>query len=85
MTHSFAELEVSELAYNEIKRKLKEAGYEHAFIEGAIDMKGIALTKQEEKTGRLVGIAEENIHIGDYVSQDNTTGKLRKTITTDQI
>jgi len=44
-THTFAELEVSEGAYDEIAQKLKDAGYEHAFIGGTIDMHGIGLTK----------------------------------------
>lgn len=44
-THTFAELEVSEGAYDEIAQKLKDAGYEHAFIGETIDMHGIGLTK----------------------------------------
>jgi hypothetical protein len=46
-THTFAELEVSEQAYLEIYTLLSEAGYHHAFINGAIDMKGIALTRKD--------------------------------------
>ncbi|MCP6727345.1 MAG: hypothetical protein KJI69_05050 [Patescibacteria group bacterium] len=83
MTHTFAKLEVSESAYKEIEYKLKEAGYDHTFIEGAIDMQGIALTKKKENTGRIVGVAEEKIEIGHYVSVDNITGKLRRTIADD--
>lgn len=45
MTHTYATLEVSAEAYDEIKRKLEDAGYQHAFIDGAIDMHGIALVK----------------------------------------
>jgi hypothetical protein len=45
VTRTFAELEVTPGAYDEIATKLREAGYEHAFMDsGAIDMHGIALT-----------------------------------------
>lgn len=47
-THTFAELEISAAAYDEIKQKLQDAGYDHAFIDGAIDMHGIGLTKGSE-------------------------------------
>jgi hypothetical protein len=44
MTHTHANLEVSDDTYNEIRRLLKAAGYDHAFLDGgAIDMHGIAL------------------------------------------
>ena len=45
-TYTFAELEISPSAYNEIKRKLKAAKYDHAFHDEGklIDMHGIALT-----------------------------------------
>jgi hypothetical protein len=62
-TYTFAELEVSAAAYDEIAAKLREAGYDHAFVparteiqgvqterEPAIDMHGIALTREEPKT-----------------------------------
>lgn len=44
MTYTYAILEISVKAYNEIRAKLKAAGYDHAF-EGpsVIDMHGIAL------------------------------------------
>lgn len=46
MTHTFATLEVSAEAYDEIKFKLSAAGYEHAFQPGGpIDMHGLALTR----------------------------------------
>jgi hypothetical protein len=48
-THTFAELEVSEQAYLEIYTLLAEAGYHHAFIDGAIDMHGIGLTRKREE------------------------------------
>jgi hypothetical protein len=48
-THTFAELEVTQKTYDEIAGKLREAGYSHAFIDGAIDMAGISLTVSPEK------------------------------------
>lgn len=45
-THTYATLEVSHAAYNEVEKLLRAAGYGHAFMpDGAIDMHGIALTK----------------------------------------
>ena len=45
-THTYAELEVSPEAYDEIRSKLEAAGYTHAFMEdGAIDMHGIGLIR----------------------------------------
>lgn len=44
-THTYAELGLTAPAYEEIKRKLKDAGYDHAFMEdGTIDMHGIGVT-----------------------------------------
>ena len=46
MTYTYALLEVSDAAYEEIKLKLLNAGYDHAISEsGEIDMHGIALIK----------------------------------------
>lgn len=52
-TYTFAKLGVSQSAYDEIREKLVEAGYEHAFgtddeVE-LIDMHGIALMRAPEK------------------------------------
>ena len=60
-THTFAELEVSREAYLEIYTLLAEAGYHHAFIDGAIDMKGIALTKGKEKASDQMGSMKEEL------------------------
>ena len=51
MTYTYAVLEVSAAAYAEIKAKLEEAGYQHAFHENrghgtVIDMHGIALATE---------------------------------------
>ncbi|MBY3433066.1 hypothetical protein HFN89_02585 [Rhizobium laguerreae] len=46
MTHTYATLEVSIEAYDEIAQKLKDASYGHAFMEdGVIDMHGIGLLR----------------------------------------
>lgn len=48
MTYTYAILPISLPAYAEIKRKLEEAGYEHAIgPEGELDMRGIALALEE--------------------------------------
>ena len=54
-TYTFVELEVSSAVYDEIAAKLREAGYDHAFIEGAngaIDMHGIGLVREEDDSQR---------------------------------
>lgn len=43
MTHTYAILDVSQDAYDEIKKLLDIAGYQHAFDRNVIDMHGIAL------------------------------------------
>lgn len=43
MTYTYAVLEISSDAYEEIKAKLQKAGYDHAFHDRVIDMHGIAL------------------------------------------
>lgn len=47
MTHTYVVLEVSKACYDEIAKKLKEAGYdcEH---NGEIDMHGVALAVEVE-------------------------------------
>lgn len=42
-THTCAILEISPAAYAEIESKLREAGYDHAFVEDFIDMSQIGL------------------------------------------
>jgi hypothetical protein len=44
-THTFATLEVSQAVFDEIAAKLREAGYDHSFVDGLIDMHGIALER----------------------------------------
>jgi hypothetical protein len=56
MTHTHANLEVSEKAFCEVARKLRAAGYTHAFGQDGmtIDMHGIALVKQEIRVNMKV-------------------------------
>jgi hypothetical protein len=42
-THTYALLPVSKQTFDEIARKLRDAGYDHAFDDGVIDMHGIGL------------------------------------------
>jgi len=50
-TYTFATLEVSRETYDEIEAKLREAGYDHAFVDGAIDMHGIGLVRKPKEGG----------------------------------
>lgn len=51
MTYTFALLEISQTAFDEIANKLTDAGYTHAFSDGGkvIDMHGIGLTPSVSK------------------------------------
>ena len=58
MTRTYAMLELSEAAYEEIKAKLEQAGYQHAFKDNpnapaspTIDMHGIAIRPEVEMIG----------------------------------
>lgn len=48
VTHTYATMEVSDEAYNEIKQKLLDADYHHAIDEddGLLVMQGIALVRE---------------------------------------
>lgn len=48
-THTFATLELTPAAYDEIRTKLTAAEYQHTFMDdGAIDMHGIGVTRGPE-------------------------------------
>lgn len=50
-THTYAKLELSKAAYDEITTKLKAAGYDHSFMDdGTIDMHSIGVTREEGNT-----------------------------------
>jgi len=67
VTHTYAVLEVSAAAYDEIAEKLREADYGHAFDEeeGAIDMHGIGLTREQPQM--VAGIALPPLDLSDGV------------------
>lgn len=51
MTYTYALLEISRAAYDEIAEKLKAVGHEQAIMDGGeIDMHGIALTREPDGT-----------------------------------
>lgn len=56
-THTYVELELSQSAYDEIAKKLRDAGYDHAFgRDGEIDMHGLAVTKESAPTSAGVTV-----------------------------
>jgi hypothetical protein len=64
-SHTYAVLEVSDTAYQEVAAKLRAAGYHHVFIDdGKIDMHGIALavatlTDKQEALRRKHGTPDQ--------------------------
>lgn len=53
VTHTYAILDLSPAAYDEIAEKLRAAGYDHSFHEdNIIDMHGIAVKKKETNDER---------------------------------
>lgn len=56
MTYTYALLEVSREAYQEIRRKLEDAGYAHTIgSDGAIDMHGLALVRLAQDVNIIQG------------------------------
>lgn len=54
MSYTYARLRVSRVVFDEIALKLKDAGCAHAFVDGLIDMHGIALELEGERIFALV-------------------------------
>lgn len=53
-THTIVEMGVSQPAYDEIKSKLRAAGYDHVFgDEGLMDMSGIGLSLDPDAEARV--------------------------------
>ncbi len=54
-THTYAILEVSQATYDEIKKKLQDAGYQHQIYQDdpdeIVDMFGIALRTENPESG----------------------------------
>ena len=57
MTHTFAIMEISQEAYNEITDALRAADYEHAIVDGVLDMQGIALVQMPLEQEKIFQIA----------------------------
>lgn len=49
-THAIVTLEISQTAYDEIAEKLIEAGYEHVFAADVMDMQGIGLQREPDRS-----------------------------------
>jgi hypothetical protein len=73
VTHTYVTLEVSAAAFNEIKSKLEQAGYDHTFMDdGGIDMHGIALTKAAAGPGTSTVTINEAAHgLEDYSQEES--------------
>lgn len=71
MTHTFAVLELSPAAYDEIAHKMREAGYGHVFMDdGAIDMHGIGVTRSMYGKHEPVPLRREGIGMHDPIPND---------------
>lgn len=53
MTRTFATLEISSEAYDEIAAKLHAAGYDHSFVDGYIDGHGIGLARGKDEPASI--------------------------------
>jgi hypothetical protein len=55
-THTYVILEIDPEAFNDIKKKLRDAGYDHAFMPGGeIDMHGIAIAPDPARSALALG------------------------------
>lgn len=50
LTHTYSILPISKQAYDEIKKKLEEAGYQEQFHGDRIDMNGLAIAVDSPRT-----------------------------------
>ncbi len=90
-THTYATLEVSAEAYDEIYKLLELADYQHAFHDGLIDMHGIALGRAKPlgpphwSTIRVVelelSVRSYNCLIGNPCWRDRETSERRCLLT----
>lgn len=72
-THTYAVLEVTPMAFAEIKHRLEMAGYDHAFHGDMIDMHGIGLKA-------LTTAHPTNIEIGTLLSQRTKQGMVEMAV-----
>lgn len=77
-THTLATLQVSAAAYYEIAAKLRAAGYDHAFVDGLIDMTGIGLELRppDDKAERdaRADIVKRVVKVGDVLTHSGCGG-----------
>jgi hypothetical protein len=59
-TRTFVLLGLSKAAYDEIATKLQAAGYDHAFVDGVIDMHGLAV--ECEPPGKILEVPDPRAH-----------------------
>lgn len=78
MTHTYAVLEVTPMAFVEIRRRLEIAGYDHAIDDDKIDMHGIAL----QALGKS---SPTNIEIGTLLSQRTKQGMIEVAVNGERI
>lgn len=74
-TYTLARLEVSRSAFNEIKEKLEQAGYQHVFMDdGGMDMTHIAIAAEEGETSTCENcgatVPEDEIQKCDHCDHD---------------
>lgn len=73
-THTFSILEISQAAYEEIKAKLIEAGYQHAILEEGgqevIDLHGIAIKREVVESVDMKNVRRHCGHRAEYLHRD---------------
>jgi len=87
-THTYVLLELSRAAYDEIARKMREAGYDQAFdAEGEIDMRGIAVTREPTQlpvnfllNGRKIASPVASLTYEELVTMAGKTGNPSMTV-----
>lgn len=76
MTHTFAELQISCAAFDEIKAKFEAAGYDHALLQMddgiTIDMHGVGLTRAKPPDlSRSAGIEPRSSRLARELSESD--------------
>ncbi len=79
MTYTYTVLDVTPMAFVEIRRRLEAAGYEHAFHDDVIDMHGIALKSLAKAS------APTDIVIGTLLSHRTKQGVVELAVNGERI
>lgn len=74
MTHTYVILQVTARAYAEIRGKLEQAGYNHAFHDDVVDLHGIAI--QAERLDGTIVDADTTIEIASILSARTKQGMV---------